>query len=94
MILLRAGKGWEAHELSAFKITPTTGFGLSKNDLERLLGECLKPEEISGEITVQRARVKELINWFRRFADGNANPKWFRAHAFELAYYVAINNEL
>jgi hypothetical protein len=69
--------------------SPETGFGLSKDDLQKLLSHCLKPEEISGAPAVQQARIKELIHWFRRFADGNANAKWFRSHAFELAYYIA-----
>lgn len=67
------------------------GFSLSKEDLEKLLGECLKPEEISGDAAVQHARIKELICWFRRLVDGNANPKWFRSHSFELAYYIATS---
>jgi hypothetical protein len=65
------------------------GFDLATDDVEKLLSQCLKPKEISGVAAVQLDRIKELMHWFRRFADGNANPKWFRAHAFELAYYIA-----
>lgn len=69
----------------------TSGFDLSKDDLQKLLGECLKPEEIAGDASIQHGRVKEIILWFWRYAQGRANPKWFRAHAFELAYYIATN---
>lgn len=70
-------------------ITPQAGFNLSKEDLDKLLSECLKPEEISGDPAKQLDRIDELIHWFKRFATGNANPKWFHAHAFELVYYIA-----
>jgi hypothetical protein len=65
------------------------GFDLSAADLEKLLSQCLKPEEIAGDAAVQLDRIKELIHWFRRFADRSANAKWFHSHAFELAYYIA-----
>jgi len=69
--------------------TPENGFDLSKDDLKKLLSQCLKPEEISGEVGVQQARIKELMHWFKRFAEGKANAKWLHGHAFELAYYIA-----
>jgi len=56
---------------------------------ERLLKECLKAEEISGP--ERNTRLTELIHWFVRYADGNANGKWLRGHAFELAYAIASN---
>lgn len=73
---------------------PVNEFGLSEDDLKKVLGQCLKPEEISGDKNLQAERVKELIRWFNRYADGNANPKWFHRHAFELVYYLATNNQL
>jgi len=54
---------------------------------ERLLKECLKPEEISGP--KREIRMNELLHWFNRFADQEANGKWLYGHAFELAYYIA-----
>jgi hypothetical protein len=64
-------------------------FGLSDIEINKLLERCLKPEEISGDGATQLDRVRELVKWFLRYADGNANPKWFQAHAFELVYYIA-----
>jgi len=55
----------------------------------RLLLECLKPEEITGSSETRERRAAELVRWFARHAEGNANPKWFRQHAYELAHYVA-----
>lgn len=55
----------------------------------RLLPHTLKPEEISGDVETKNRRVVELVNWMARFNEGNANPKWLRAHASELAHYVA-----
>lgn len=54
---------------------------------KRLLKECLKPEEVSGPRRDERLR--ELVRWFVRYADGHANGKWLRGHAFELAYAIA-----
>lgn len=40
-------------------------------------------ENMSDE---QRAeRTDELIRWCKRYADGNANPKWVENHMFELS---------
>lgn len=71
------------------KNVKTVGFNLSEDDLQRILAKCLKPEEIAGDGAIQLDRVKELMHWFRRYIDGNANPKWFHSHAFELVYYIA-----
>lgn len=54
---------------------------------ERFLNASLKPEEISG--AEREDRLRELLAWFDRFLDGNANPKWFRSHAYELCYVLA-----
>lgn len=54
---------------------------------EALLAHTLKPEEIAGP--ERENRINELLHWFKRYNDGNANPKWLRAHASELAYYIA-----
>lgn len=66
-------------------------FGISQADIQIILDKSLKPEEIAGEASIQLGRVKELVLWFVRYAKGSANPKWFQAHAFELAYYIATN---
>lgn len=58
-------------------------------DASALLKASLKPDEIAGDAATQRRRVHELLRWFVRFQSGNANPKWLREHAAELAYYVA-----
>lgn len=52
----------------------------------RFLPECLKPEEISGER--RNTGIAELMGWFDRYYNGNANPKWFKSHAAELCYYI------
>lgn len=33
-------------------------------------------------------RCNELIQWVKRYADGNANPKWVAYHMFELAQFA------
>ena len=70
---------------------PTGNYGLSPLQLDSLLRAGLKPEEIGGTPAAQHDRVRELLHWFARFLDGHANPKWARAHAYELAYFVATN---
>lgn len=64
----------------------------SNQETNTLLAACLKPEEINGTKLEQIARVQELISWFIRLANDRANPKWTKAHAMELAYYLAKNN--
>lgn len=64
-----------------------------KIDKEILLQKTLKPEEINGTYQQQIERVQELLSWFVRYANGQANPKWVEQHAFELAYYLANNNK-
>lgn len=71
---------------------PDPGFGLTQADLEGILKECLKPEEIAGAPEKQHERVQELIRWFARLSRGHANPKWLKAHAFELVYYIATTD--
>jgi hypothetical protein len=66
-------------------------YGLTPFQLAALLEAGLKPEEIGGNPQVQHERVRELLHWFARFIDGNANPKWAYQHAYELAYYIASN---
>jgi hypothetical protein len=65
------------------------GWGLTEQEVEALRASGLKPEEISGGAEARDRRVRELLCWFVRLADGNANPKWTREHAFELAYHIA-----
>lgn len=65
------------------------GHGLTTEQADLLLTSSLKPEEIGGAPDLQHRRVRELLHWFARLTQGNANPKWLRGHAFELAYYVA-----
>lgn len=65
------------------------GHGLTSEQADLLLVSSLKPEEIGGAPDLQHRRVRELLHWFARLTQGNANPKWLRGHAFELAYYVA-----
>lgn len=65
------------------------GHGLNSEQADLLLVSSLKPEEIGGAPDLQHRRVRELLHWFTRLTQGNANPKWLRGHAFELAYYVA-----
>ena len=55
----------------------------------RLLPHTLKPEEITGDADTKHTRLVELVHWMARLNEGNANPKWLRAHANELAHYVA-----
>ena len=55
----------------------------------RLLPHCLKPDEITGSAETKHERVVELVHWMARYCEGNANPKWLKAHAAELAHYVA-----
>jgi hypothetical protein len=62
--------------------------------LQTLLTHALKPDEIEGTPEVREARARELVLWFERHADGCANPKWFTAHAYELAAYVARQKAL
>lgn len=57
--------------------------------LATLLPLGLKPDEIEGLPDVREARAAELVRWFARFAQGQANGKWFERHAYELAAYVA-----
>ena len=58
-------------------------------DLEVLLKSCMKPEEIQGSGEVKLKRIQELLGWFVRLESGQANPKWLRGHAYELAYHIA-----
>jgi len=67
-------------------------FDLSPEDIQKLLDRCLKPDEIGGDAAIQQDRVRELVRWFRRYADGSASAKWLTAHAFELAYYIATSS--
>lgn len=62
--------------------------------LETLLPHALKPDEIEGAPDVREQRAAELVRWFARHSEGNANPKWFHAHAYELAAYVARQKAL
>jgi hypothetical protein len=72
-------------------LSKPTHFGLTGEQLVRILSKCLKPEEINGTPETQHERIAELIHWFARYADGVANPKWAVSHAFELAYYIATH---
>lgn len=65
------------------------GFNLSKTDIDTLFQASLKPEEIGGDAVTQLKRVDELIHWFVRLSRGQADPKWTKSHASELAYYIA-----
>lgn len=60
-------------------------------DAAKLLAKTLKPEEIGADPVTQHKRIQELLHWFIRLADGNANPKWLHGHSFELAYYIATH---
>lgn len=74
------------------KVSSDLGEGLpdSKSSIQQtLLKHCLKPKEIAGEPDVRETRANELVRWFARLADGNANSKWLGSHAFELAHYIA-----
>jgi predicted RNA-binding Zn-ribbon protein involved in translation (DUF1610 family) len=63
----------------------------SKLTASRFLPECLKPEEISGD--KREPRLNELMNWFDRYYNGQANPKWFKSHVAELCYYILSESE-
>jgi hypothetical protein len=65
------------------------GFNLTPEKLQQLLDGCLKPDEIAGPADVQLERVEELLHWFARYTQRQANPKWLASHACELAYYIA-----
>ena len=61
--------------------------------MNSLLVKCMKIDQITSDNPVHRIeRIQELLNWFERYATGQANPKWLEGHAFELAYYLATNN--
>lgn len=62
-------------------------------DKMALLQNTLKPGEINGTYQQQVERVQELLAWFVRYANGQANHHWLAKHAFELAYYLANNNK-
>lgn len=62
--------------------------------LDTLLPLALKRDEIEGTSVVREARAAELVAWFARHSRGMANPKWFHAHAYELAAYVARQKSL
>lgn len=68
---------------------PSPPHGLTPGQIGQLLQGSLKPEEINGAPDVRHQRVRELLHWFARFQEGHANPKWAKAHAMELAYYIA-----
>ncbi|MEM7211770.1 MAG: hypothetical protein AAF479_07735 [Pseudomonadota bacterium] len=38
-------------------------------------------------------RCDELIRWAKRYADGNANPKWVVGHMFELAHLAELSRD-
>lgn len=61
---------------------------------EKLIGSCLKPEEITGDSQTRERRAEELVRWFARLSEGNANPKWAMQHAYELAHYVAESKNM
>lgn len=84
-IAQRAGSG-EAKSEESFH-----HYGMSTEQLQQLLSGALKPEEISGADDVQHDRVSELVWWFARLTQGNANSKWAIRHACELAYFIAAN---
>ena len=41
----------------------------------------------------RRARGRELIEWSKRHADGNANPKWTKQHMYELSRLLEMLHE-
>jgi hypothetical protein len=60
---------------------------VTESMIAKFLSESLKAGEISGEDTVRRDRMIELLNWFERYP--HANGMWFVSHAYEILYYVA-----
>ncbi|TIM16232.1 MAG: hypothetical protein E5Y67_03295 [Mesorhizobium sp.] len=68
-------------------------FGLDAESIEAFRFNSLKPEEIAGDARTQAKRIGELLHWFARLQRGSANPKWTRAHAMELAYYIATTDD-
>ncbi|RUU29703.1 hypothetical protein EOC94_12595 [Mesorhizobium sp. M6A.T.Ce.TU.016.01.1.1] len=68
-------------------------FGLDAESIEAFRFNSLKPEEIAGDALTQAKRIGELLHWFARLQRGSANPKWTRAHAMELAYYIATTDD-
>ena len=46
----------------------------------------MTPEQRDG-------RAVELIAWCKRFAEGNANPKWVKYHMFELSRLLEMSRE-
>jgi hypothetical protein len=81
----------KAGGLTAAAKAPFHHYGLSAEEVDQLLQGGLKPEEIGGAEDTQHDRVGELVRWFARFTQGQANPKWATRHACELAYYIATN---
>lgn len=65
------------------------------NEMRRLrfLHSSLKPEEIGNDATCQ-SRIRELLGWFDRFAEGHANSKWFRQHTYELLHFIASGRRI
>lgn len=61
-------------------------------DIEALKANAMKPEEILNP-SKREARAQELANWFARYAKGGANPKWVVGHAFDLALYIATQDQ-
>jgi hypothetical protein len=59
----------------------------------RFLHQSLKPEEIGNDAACQ-PRIRELLRWFDRFIEGNANGKWFRQHTYELLHFIASGRRL
>jgi hypothetical protein len=62
---------------------------VTARELQLLLSNCRKPQEISGDPAYRVRRLGEVVQWFIRFARFEANPRSLKDHAFELAYYVA-----
>jgi hypothetical protein len=76
---------------TAVKPEITANFGLSEEQMKLILSKCMKPEEIAGTPEQIQDRVRELLHWFVRLAEGKANKIWTFQHAMELAYYIASN---
>lgn len=68
-------------------------FGLDAESIETFRFNSLKPQEIAGDARTQAKRIRELLHWFARLQRGSANPKWTKAHAMELAYYIATTDD-